>query len=132
MVQWLEYKQTGEEIVRTNKPIVLLAMLGLAGSTSTLADTLPSSAQPISGHIQTGVSPTPLPITIPDGWVFVLTDYESNSNAIIFSAEDLERARWRSYGSYGHSFQTGLVFSSPPLIQYGVFFSFSGYLLPAN
>ncbi len=118
--------------MRTNKPIVLLAMLGLAGSTSTLADTLPSSAQPISGHIQTGVSPTPLPITIPDGWLFVLTDYESNSNAIIFSAEDLEHARWRSYGSYGHSFQTGLVFSSPPLIQYGVFFSFSGYLLPAN
>src|SRR6266851_6558977 len=120
LANWSSPKATtnGEEIVRTNNRIALLAVIGLAASTSTLADTLPSSAQPISGMIPTGLSPTPFPITIPDGWVFVLTDYESNSNAIIFSAEDLERARWRSLGSYGHSFQTGLVFSSPPLIQY--------------
>jgi hypothetical protein len=80
----------------------------------------------------TGPIPTPLPITIPEGWIFVLTDIEGNSNVNIFSAEDLEHPRWRSSGSYSHSFQTGLVFSTPPWIAYGNPFSFSGYLLPAN
>ncbi len=127
-----------EEIMRTNNRIALLAVIGLVVSASARADTLPPGAQPISGTLaaDTGIHLRPLPITIPDGWVFVLTDHEVSSQGVqIFSAEDPTYPRWRSVGSYSHSFQTGLVFSTPPLISiagpFGGFFSFSGYLLPA-
>src|SRR6266851_5627998 len=61
LANWSSPKATtnGEEIVRTNNRIALLAVIGLAASTSTLADTLPSSAQPISGMIPTGLIPSP-------------------------------------------------------------------------
>ena len=53
---------------------------------------------------------------------------------MVFSAEDPEHPTFRSNASYNRSFQTGLVFSTPPLISVsGVlnsFFCFSGYLLP--
>jgi hypothetical protein len=123
--------------MRTNHRIKLLALMAFAASASVRADTLPPGAQPISGYLDGVISGTPLPITIPDGWVFVLTDYESSTQSVaIFSSEDPEHPRFRSAASYNRSFQTGLVFPTPPLVSvggmFGAFFSFSGYLLPGQ
>jgi hypothetical protein len=126
-----------EETMKTGRRIALSVLTGLAMvASSALADTLPPGAQPVSGNIESVGTLTPLPVTIPDGWVFVLTDFESPNSLQIFAANDPLHPRYRvgiNMDSVGRSLQTGLVFNVPPLISAaGNWFSFSGYVVPAD
>lgn len=129
------------EIIGTKSRIILLwlAVLVAMASASARADTLPSGAQPVAGSVDLLLVPTPLPITIPEGWVFVLTDFEGAADLRIFSADDRVNPKYRASFA-GRSLQTGLVFSEPPLVAAahcgggcaGIWFSFSGYLKPMD
>jgi hypothetical protein len=127
---------------------------------SVLADTLPPGATPISGtahFIRVGSNADVfLPVDVPEGQLFVLTDISIplglSKLTQVFGQEDLTNARFEGRASpagsgslYRDTFQTGLVFTSAPLIRvfdcYNPFscfnpfetdrVSFSGYLKPA-
>jgi hypothetical protein len=123
--------------MRTNRRIALLVLFGLVASPLARADTLPVGAQPVAGLFewQSPITLAPLPITIPEGWVFVLTDIETAGGILIHSASDIDHPRWRSVTTRS-SFQTGLVFEEAALISnngsQGGWLSFSGYLKMAQ
>jgi hypothetical protein len=95
---------------------IALAVLALLASASARADTVPTGAQRVANMIQwmDEIILAPLPVTVPEGWVFVLTDFDGNAQAQIFSAEDTEHPKWIGQG---RSWQSGLEFRSAPLIS---------------
>src|SRR5262249_49566765 len=113
--------------------IFLVASLVVTFGWRANADTLPMGATPISGSVAiTQVGPdavATLPLEVPDGQMFVLTDLEvalSTGNGIIqiFAPEDPDNPRLQgltqgSTGRFGYqrNFQTGLVFSAAPTIK---------------
>ncbi len=131
-------------------PGLVLSAFTAAGAAQ--ADTLPAGGIPASGSfvISTEVAapPTPFPIEVPDGMVFVLTDISFARGAgdiSLFAPDDLTNPRFGFYkdsvsgAGIIYSFQTGLVFSGPPAVKAsgGDFssrarISFSGYLKPAS
>lgn len=110
---------------RSRIGFLILVVFTAAACSSARADTLPAGAGPNLGNLEGVDILTPLLLTISDGRVFVLTDFECLTAARIFSADDPEtemkcRAAGSSGGSMGRSLQTRLVFSAPPLISAAV------------
>jgi len=119
-----------------NPLVAVIGILVVVGvSHSSLADTLPPGATPISGtarFIPAGLNADVfLPVDVPEGQQFVLTDIAVSLSMTkltqIFGQEDLANPRYeaRAFAVYSQSltsqyrdrFETGLVFTSAPLIR---------------
>jgi len=115
--------------MRIQKRIILFLSFFLA-STSVLAN---EETQFISGTVDIiGTAFVTLPVNVPAGQIFVLTDLDTGCGTLsIFAADDQVHVRYQTLGSV-RSFQTGLQFAQPPVVRCpggGVtFLSFSGYL----
>jgi len=123
-------QQEGGTMRMTTRSVLTLALFVTIAMSSARAESPPSNARRVAGALLVDSTLTPLPISIPDGWVLALTDVSNPGQVQIFSADDTEHP---IYVGSTHAFRTGLLFSAPPVVVgAGSWFSFSGYVMPAD
>lgn len=130
--RWFCPQLDGGNMKPDNRNFLMLGLVVLIAATTARAESLPYGAQRVSAGIYLREGRRQLPITIPDGSVFILTDiFVTGTGVTIYSADDLVNPKFVIWSP--HSFQTGLRFSVPPFLDTPTgMFSFSGYFIPAD